>query len=448
MAQDVLDRLTNETVELLQALIRNQCVNDGTPESGREESSARLLRDELEASGVDMQLFETLPGRTSLVARYPGTDPTAPALCLMGHTDVVPVSVDGWLHDPFGGELIDGEVWGRGAVDMLNLTSSMAVAFRHLITSGKRYPGDIVYFAVADEEAGGTHGARVLIDSEWDALQCDYVLTEWGGIPERSNRGMNLLMAVAEKGIGWRRLIVSGSPGHGSAPYGTDNALVKAAEVVGRIARYQATPQLDELWEARIRAMALPPEQEAALLDPGYLADALAAMPPGVARNAHACTHTTFSPNVIHGGVKANVIPDEVVIEVDIRTLPGETAADVDAHLQAALGDLYDQVTIESIQYFPSTKSPTDTPLWDALVRSATKAYPDASLVPSLVTGGTDSRFFRSKGAVAYGAGLLSPAVDASEFARRFHGHDERIDVESLRMTVGLWLDVVEHLWT
>ncbi|MDH4276751.1 MAG: M20/M25/M40 family metallo-hydrolase [Acidimicrobiia bacterium] len=448
MARDVLDRLTNESVEMLQALIRNQCVNDGTPESGREESSARLLRDELESSGVDLQLFETLPGRTSLVARYQGTDPAAPALCLMGHTDVVPVSTDGWLHDPFGGELIDGEVWGRGAVDMLNLTSSMAVAFRHLITSGKRYPGDIVYFAVADEEAGGTHGARELIDTEWDALACDYVLTEWGGIPAPSNGGMNLLMAVAEKGIGWRRLTVGGSPGHGSAPYGTDNALVKAAEVVGRIARYQATPQLDELWAARVRAMALPPEQEAALLDPAYLADALDAMPPDLARNIHACTHTTFSPNVIHGGVKTNVIPDEVVVEVDIRTLPGETAADVDDHLRVALGDLYDQVDVEPIQYFPSTKSPIETPLWDALVKSATKAYPDATLVPSLITGGTDSRFFRTKGAVAYGAGLLSPAVDAGEFSRRFHGHNERIDVESLRMTVGLWLDVVEHLWT
>ncbi len=448
MAPDVIDRLTSETVEMLQALIRNQCVNDGTPESGREESSARLLRDELETTGVDMELFETLPGRTSLVARYPGTDPAAPALCLMGHTDVVPVSVDGWLHDPFGGELIEGEVWGRGAVDMLNLTSSMAVAFRHLIASGKRYPGDIVYFAVADEEAGGTHGARALIDSEWDALQCEYVLTEWGGIPAPSDRGMNLLMAVAEKGIGWRRLIVSGSPGHGSAPYGTDNAMIKAAEVVGRISRYQATPQLDDLWEARVKAMALPADQEAALLDPGYLADALAAMPPDTARNIHACTHTTFSPNVIHGGVKTNVIPDEVIIELDIRTLPGETASDVDAHLRAALGDLYDDVKVETIQTFPSTMSPTDTPLWDALVRSATKTYSDASLVPSLITGGTDSRFFRTKGAVAYGAGLLSPAVDAGEFARRFHGHNERIDVESLRMTVELWLDVVEHLWT
>ena len=122
--ETTLDRLSNETVELLQALIRNQCVNDGRPESGQEDVSARLLRDELEGTGVDMQMYEPTPGRSSLVARYPGTDPDAPALCLMGHTDVVPVSPDGWDRDPFGGELVDGEVWGRGAVDMLNLTSS------------------------------------------------------------------------------------------------------------------------------------------------------------------------------------------------------------------------------------------------------------------------------------------------------------------------------------
>ena len=150
-----IDRLTNETVELLQALIQNQCVNEATPESGHEVRNAELLRDEFEGFGVNLQLFETLPGRTSLIARYEGTDPDAPAICLMGHTDVVPVNPDGWDEDPFGGKLIDGEVWGRGAVDMLNLTSSMAVAFREVVRSGKRYPGDIVYFAVADEEHGG-----------------------------------------------------------------------------------------------------------------------------------------------------------------------------------------------------------------------------------------------------------------------------------------------------
>lgn len=443
----MIERLTNETVELLQALIRNQCVNDGTPESGNEEVSARLLRDELEGTGVDLQTFDIAPGRTSLIARWPGTDPDAPALCLMGHTDVVPVSPDGWTNDPFGGELIDGEVWGRGAVDMLNLTASMTVVFRHLITSGKRFPGDIVYFAVADEEAGGRLGAGPLVESEWDALRCDYVLTEFGGIPLHSPKGTSMLVTTAEKGIGWRRLTVKGSPGHGSMPYGSDNALVKAAEVVRRLSEYSPAPQLDELWAARVNALGLPDDTTRKLLDPGRLREALADLTPEMAANAHACSHTTFSPNVISGGVKTNVIPDKVVIEVDIRTLPGETGEDVDAHLSAALGELADGIEVEVIQEDASTASPTDNRLWQALVASMGTPYPDARIIPSIVTGGTDARFFRNRGVVAYGAGLLSPAVDVNEFFRRFHGHDERIDVESLRLTVGLWLEVVERLW-
>ncbi|MEM7324980.1 MAG: M20/M25/M40 family metallo-hydrolase [Actinomycetota bacterium] len=443
----MIEQLTNETVELLQALIRNQCVNDGTPESGFEDRSARLLRDELESTGVDMQTYEPTPGRTSLICRWEGTDKNAPALCLMGHTDVVPVSPDGWSQEPFGGELIDGEVWGRGAVDMLNLTSSMAVAFRHLVTSGKRYPGDIIYFAVADEEAGGAHGAEVLVRDEWDALKCDYVLTEFGGIPFFSPNGMSLLVTTAEKGLGWRRLTVKGSPGHGSRPYGADNALIKAAEVVRRLSEYRPTPQLDELWAARIKAMGLPDDLSRRLLDPSALADAIAELPPELAGTAHACSHTTFSPNVIGGGVKTNVIPDSVTIEVDIRTLPGEEDQDVEAHLRAALGDLYDHVETEIIRSDVSTASPTDNKLWSTLKGAMASAYPEAQVVPSLVTGGTDSRFFRGAGAVAYGAGLLSASVDAGEFARRFHGHDERIDVESLRLTTQLWLDVADNLW-
>jgi acetylornithine deacetylase/succinyl-diaminopimelate desuccinylase-like protein len=447
-----IDRLTNESVELLQALIRNQCVNDGTPESGNEDVSARLLRDELEGTGVDFQTFETLPGRTSLVARWPGTDPSAPALCLMGHTDVVPVSPDGWDRDPFGGELVpnaDGvdEVWGRGAVDMLNLTSSMTVAFRHLLRSGKRYPGDIVYFAVADEEAGGKHGAERLIRDEWDALRCDYVLTEFGGIPLHSSQGTSILVTTAEKGVGWRKLTVKGSPGHGSAPWGSDNALVKASEVVRRLAAYQPQPKLDELWAARVKAMGLPDDLGRRLLDPSALGEALSELPPEVARYSHACCHTTFSPNVMRGGVKTNVIPDKVEIEVDIRTLPGETGEDVMQHLRAALGDVFDWVETEIIHEDASTASPIDNPLWTALTGSMSEAFPEARIIPSIVTGGTDSRFFRQKGVVAYGAGLLSARLDAGEFFRRFHGHNERIDRDSLRLTTQLWLDVVDRLW-
>jgi acetylornithine deacetylase/succinyl-diaminopimelate desuccinylase-like protein len=441
------DRLTGETVELLQVLIRNRCVNDGTPGSGHEDRNARLLRDHLEGHGLDLALYEPMPGRTSLVARWQGTDPDAGALCLMGHTDVVPVSPEGWREDPFGGELIDGEVWGRGAVDMLNLTASMAVAFRHLVRSGRRFPGDVVFFAVADEEAGGDHGAKWFARHHWDVIAADWVLTEFGGIPLQTPAGTSLLVSTAEKGIAWRRLTVRGTPGHGSMPFGADNALVKAAEVVRRLAAYAPTPHLDELWAARVAAMGLPGDHAALLLDPGGVVEGLARLPAETAANAHACCHTTFSPNVIHGGVKTNVIPDQVVVEVDIRTVPGETAGHVDAHLRRALGELYDQVEVEVIQDDASSASPVDNPLWAALTSAMAESYPHARAVPAMVTGATDARVYRSKGAVAYGAGLLSPSVGTGEFFRRFHGHDERIDVESLRLTTKLWLDVVERLW-
>lgn len=443
MTASELERLTGETVDLLRALIVNECVNDGTETSGHEDRSARLLENELEGLGLDLVRYETTPGRSSLVTRYEGTDPSAPSLCLMGHTDVVPVSPEGWLRDPFGAELVDDEIWGRGAVDMLNLTSSMAVAFRHVVRSGRRYPGDIIYFAVADEEAGGTHGAKYLLDRNWDHLHADFVLTEFGGIPISNS----ILLTTAEKGVGWRRLHVSGTPGHGSMPYGTDNALVTAAEVVRRLSEYDPGPRLDRLWEQRVRAMDLGPELSGMLLDPARIKEAFDFMPPEIARNAHSCSHTTFSPNVIHGGVKTNVIPDRVSLDVDIRTLPGETSEDVDRHLAAALGDLWTGVEVEIIQDEPATESPTDNRLWETLTAAMGRHYPGKALVPSLVTGGTDARFFREKGAIAFGAGLLSEAVSAADFLTRFHGHNERIDIASLRLTTQLWLDVFDLLW-
>lgn len=445
---ELLDRLTGESTELLQAMIRNQCVNDGTPESGHEDRNAFLLRDELEGSGVAMELFEVLPGRSSIVARHPGTDPNAPALMLMGHTDVVPVSPEGWKVDPFGGELIGDEVWGRGAVDMLNVTSSMAVVFRHIVSSGLRYPGDIVYFGVADEEAGGKYGAEPLVEDHWDSLRCDYVLTEYGGTPLVGADETIVLLTTAEKGLGARRLFVHGSPGHGSMPYATDNAISKAAEIVRRIETYNPGARIDELFEGRVRSQNLPPELEARLLDPARINDALAEMDPSLARNLHSCCHTSFSNNVIHGGTKTNVIPDQVMLEVDIRILPGETTEDVEGHLLAAIGpQLMASVDVEVIHDGRSTQSSTDTPLWSALVDSIQMSYPGAKVMPSMVTGGTDARFFRQRGIPAFGAGLLSTKVGIGEFMSRFHGHNERIDIESLRLTTKLWLDVVERLW-
>ena len=450
------ETLTGETVELLQQMIRNQCVNDGTPESGHEERSARLIRDELDGLGLDIETIETEPGRTSLIARYEGTDPDAPDLCLMGHTDVVPVSPDGWVNDPFGGELItssDGitEVWGRGAVDMLNLTSSMLVAFRDVVKRGVRYPGDIVYFAVADEEAGGIFGAEPLIEKHWDKLHCDYVLTEYGGTPSTTPEGTTVLLTAGEKTGAARRITVHGTPGHGSMPYATDNAMVKAAEIVRRLYEGDVAPRIDEMFTERVRALGLSSDIEARLLDPIQVKDALAELPEGLARNTHSCCHMTFSPNVMTSGNKINTVPDRAVIEVDIRALPGDTLADVDRVLREVIGDdMLPHVDIEPWREDRPEGSPissTDTPLWDALADSIRIAYPDARVIPSIVTGGTDARFFRRHGVPGYGAGLLSNKVPLSEFLNRFHGHNERIDIESLELTTQLWGNVLDRMW-
>ncbi|MET0146381.1 MAG: M20/M25/M40 family metallo-hydrolase [Ilumatobacteraceae bacterium] len=435
-----IDSFSGPTTELLQALIRNRCVNDGTPDSGGELRNADLLQTYLEGAGLDVERFENRPGRTSIVARIEGTDPTAPTLCLMGHTDVVPVNPDGWSNDPFGGELIDGEVWGRGAVDMLNITASMAVAVRRLAAGGFRPRGTLVYFGVADEEAGGRWGAEYMLEEHWDAVGADYVLTEMGGWSHAAADGRRrVIVNVAEKGLAWRRLRIHGTPGHGSMPYGADNALVTAAEVVRRLVAFRPHPNLDDLWHAQLASLDVSDDVRAALSDPTTIDDAIAALPTGVARLAHACSHTTISPNVIHGGQKTNTIPDVIDIDVDIRTVPGDTRDVVDSYYAEILGDLADRVDISSLQEAESTRSPVGNLLWDSLATHTQVAYPGAELVPGIVTAGTDARFYRARGAVAYGAGLFSPRVTLESFGSRFHGNDERVDVDSLGLSAELF---------
>jgi acetylornithine deacetylase/succinyl-diaminopimelate desuccinylase-like protein len=327
---------------------------------------------------------------------------------------------------------------------MLNLTASQAVAFKHLARTGFRPRGTLIYFGVADEEAGGVWGAKWMVDHHWDAIACDYVLTEMGGWPHDGGRKVGI--SIGEKGVAWRRLRVKGTPGHGSMPFRADNALIKAAEIVRRLAEYRPSVRLDELWAARVEASDVAADIKAALLDPNRLDDALASLPPSQAKLFHACTHTTFSPNVLHGGVKTNVIPDTVEIDVDIRTLPGVDGDAVNGYLREALGELAGQVEVEPLFNDMASASSTRTPLWDILRRRTQVAYPAADLLPELIVGGTDSRFFRQKGTVAYGTGLFSPGMSFQQFASRFHGNDERIDVESLGLCTDYWLGVVEDL--
>ncbi|MBI2704592.1 MAG: M20/M25/M40 family metallo-hydrolase [Actinobacteria bacterium] len=431
--------LAHEVTELLQDLIRNECVNDGSKLSGHEVRSADLLRGYFEGSGVDLETYESSPGRVSLVGRIDGRRPDAPSLLLMGHTDVVPANADGWRHDPFGAEIIDGEVWGRGAVDMLNLTSSMAVAFKRLASSGFRPDGTLIYLAVADEEALGSYGAEFLVEHHLDAVGADYVITESGGIPVPSPAGVKLPVIVGEKGCYWCMLRVRGKPGHGSQPFRTDNALVKAAEVVRRIASYEPKTQIHDVWRRFLESMGYPDDLVAPLLSAEGLRPALDDLPDAMARQFHACTHTTFAPTIVRGGSKTNTIPDLVELEIDIRTLPGQTGDDVRLMLDEALGDLSPSVELIPLVYDASSQSPADTPLWDALDRLTKRWYPGSTTVPFLTVGATDSRFFRRAGRTAYGFGLFSERLTFEDYGTMFHGDDERIDIESLVLSTELW---------
>jgi acetylornithine deacetylase/succinyl-diaminopimelate desuccinylase-like protein len=440
------DALTAQTVELLQEMIRNRCVNDGTIESGQEVRTTDLLRTYLEGSGLDLEVYEPdgAPGRASLVARIEGSDPTAPTLCLMGHTDVVPVTPATWTRDPFGGELVKGEVWGRGAVDMLNLTASQAVALKALAKQGWRPGGTLVYLACADEEAGGLLGAGHVCKRHWDSLRADYLLTENGGLVSSHGGELNITVHVGEKGVAWRRLRVTGTPGHGSMPYGADNALVKAAHVVSRLADYRPAPYVDELWQTFVGSLGVDPALKDALRDPSRVDDAIADLPTAVAKFAWSTTHTTFSPNMCRAGVKTNVIPDMVDIEVDIRTIPGDNEDEVRRHIDKALGDLSEEVQVEKLFSKPASASPTGTPLWEVLGRVVEGHYPGAKLMPRMIVGFTDAPYFRERGAVAYGFGLFSRALTAEAMSGRFHGNDERVDVESLALTTQAWLDTCQ----
>lgn len=431
--------VATESTDLLSQLIRNECVNDGTAESGFETRSADLLAQYLGDTGLDLERYSAQPGRENLVARIEGSDPKAPTLLLMGHTDVVPVNPDGWRRDPFGGEVIDGEIWGRGAVDMLNLTATMAVAFRSLARSGFRPRGTLVYLAVADEENLGTYGAHHVLAHEHDAVAADYVVTEAGGFQMPSSHGPRLPVIVGEKGSYWCRIAVRGTPGHASQPFRTDNALVTAAEIVRRLAEYAPPTQIHDTWRRFVEGVDFGPEWNARLLDQEHLAEFCEQLPIGLARQAHACTHTTFAPTIIHGGTKTNVIPDHVEVEVDIRTLPGQRAADVKAMLDDALGDLAAHVEVTPFDENESTSSEADSPLWDAMGRVSSRLVEGSSLVPFLTVGATDARFFRRDGSVAYGFGLFSRKLSFDDYASMFHGNDERVDIDSLVLSTRLW---------
>ena len=434
-----------EAVELLVALIQNACVNDGTVGSGQEHRSVSTLESYFGRAG---KIFEPAKGRQSVIYRVPGTKEGAPSLGLMGHLDVVPVNADTWSRDPFGGEIHNGFVWGRGTVDMLNLTSAMAAVFKRYL-SGELPPlsGDLLYLAVADEEAGGEWGVEGIFDSEPEAIMCDYLLTEIAAPAISTPAGPAVPVTVAEKGPYWRKLATRGIPGHASQPYATVNALVPMAEAVERLAAAETPIEITPEWEAFVRGLDLAAEATEELLHPDLLDAAierLAGDDVGYARWIHACTHMTVAPTVLRAGSKANIIADTAQAEIDIRTLPGQDEKSVDDHFRKVLGPaLYEEIDIQPVMDFPSNSSPAEGPLWDAVAEAQHAVQGAGRLVPAMIPVTTDARFFRHRGTVAYGVGLFDDQVGFGDLLAMFHGNDERISVSSMRQTVDLFEQTV-----
>jgi acetylornithine deacetylase/succinyl-diaminopimelate desuccinylase-like protein len=360
---------------------------------------------------------------------------------MMGHIDVVPADPNGWKRDPFCGDLVDGEVWGRGAIDMLSITVTMAVAVKKMLREGWKPKGTLIFSGMADEEALGTWGAEWLVNNKWDDVKADAVLTESGEppLPIPTRGGPKAIMVVGEKGSHWVGLKVKGTPGHGSMPYKTDNALVKAGEVVKRIAAYKPKLHLDGAWREFVEAMQFEEPLASGLLNDAGFQETLAQMPVGLARVFDASAHTTFSPNILHSGQKTNIIPDSALMQIDIRTVPGEEGPQVRAMLREAIGDLWDHVEIVDEDSNPASTSKTDAPIFQVMRNVTRKVMKGAEIVPSFTIGATDSRFFRRKGVPAYGYSVYSKNIPFGEFMTMFHGRNERIDQESLQLMLDLY---------
>jgi acetylornithine deacetylase/succinyl-diaminopimelate desuccinylase-like protein len=398
--------------------------------------------------GAPGERFEPAPGRLSSVYRVPGTDPDAPALMLMGHTDVVAANPDGWSVDPFAADIGDGFVWGRGAIDMLNLTASMAVVFEGFLSGRLQpLPGDLVFLAVADEENAGGLGARPLVDDRWDLVHCDYLLTEIAYPSIRTTSGPGYPVSVSEKGPHWTRMRSRGTPGHGSVPYGTDNAIAAMVEALSGVFSMPPPVVITEEWRAFVDSLGFDADRTEALTDPDRLdaeIELIAADDPRFAAYVHACTHLTVSPNVLEGGVKANVVPEHAEAQVDLRALPGQTREDVDQHLRKAMGSAGDRIELIPMADHVANSSPLGNPLWDTIVDAIEENTGTRRVVPTIMPATTDARFFRARGVTAYGVGLFDDRIAFADFLAMFHGHDERVSLDSVEMTTRLLESILE----
>jgi acetylornithine deacetylase/succinyl-diaminopimelate desuccinylase-like protein len=415
-----------EVVDLLQRLIRV----DTTNPPGNETAAGELLRDYLEAAGVACELYAKVPERANLVARIPGRG-GGPSLALLSHTDVVLADAREWQREPFGAELVDGEVWGRGALDMKGEVAASAVALATLAREGWRGEGDLIFVAAADEEVGDGFGLQWLVDAHPDAVRADFSVNEGAGDRVELGGKVLYLCSTAEKMSSPFMLRVHGRSGHASMPGIADNALAKAAPLVERLGSFSVEPRLIPEVEGFLHALLgdVPPAPDALT--------AARAIAPLAGELIEPLLGMTCAPTMAHASDKRNVIPALCEITVDTRLLPGQTPAEAEATIRAYLGEGdYELVNLEGQG---GTRSQIGGPLWDAVQSFVDAEEPGAVAAPICVAGFTDSHWLRQAfDTVAYGF-FPARAMDSETAARLIHSADERVPVEDLELGVR-WL--------
>ncbi|MEV6029415.1 M20/M25/M40 family metallo-hydrolase [Streptomyces sp. NPDC052036] len=418
----------DEVVDLCRELIQIDTSNYGDHSGPGERRAAEYVAEKLAEVGLEPQIFESHKGRASTVARIEGEDPSRPALLIHGHTDVVPANAQDWTHDPFSGEIADGCVWGRGAVDMKDMDAMTLAVVRDRLRSGRRPPRDIVLAFLADEEAGGTYGARYLVDRHPGLFEgVTEAISEVGGFSFTVNEQRRLyLIQTAEKGMHWMKLTVAGTAGHGSMIH-RDNAITELSEAVARLGRHKFPVRVTKTTRAFLDELgdALGTE-----LDPEDMESTLARLG-GIAKLIGATLSNTANPTQLNAGYKVNVIPGEATAHVDGRFLPGfeeEFLADLDRILGP-------RVRREDVHSDKAVETTFDGALVEAMQSALQAEDPGAKAIPYMLSGGTDAKSFDELGIRGFGFAPLKlpPELD---FAGMFHGVDERVPVDALKFGV------------
>ena len=419
-------RPADEVVEIARDLIRIDTTNTGDPATSKgERAAAEYVAEKLAEVGLEPKIYESLPGRASVAARYPGADPARGALLLHGHLDVVPAEAGEWSVDPFAGEIADGYLWGRGAVDMKDFDAMLLAVVRGWRRAGKVPPRDLVLLFTADEEAGSTYGARFMVEQHPEVFEgVTEAVGEVGGFSVTLENDLRVyVVQTAEKGLDWLRLRASGRPGHGSMLH-DDNAVTRLSRAVADIGRHEfpieMTPTVRQFLESVSEMTGIEFDPD----DP----DATVAKLGPLARLVGATLRNTANPTRLNAGYKTNVIPSSAEAVLDCRSLPGRND-----ELEATLRELAGEgIEFDYEIRQPGIETSFDGPLVDAMAEAIRLSDPGARTVPYMLSGGTDAKAFASLGIRCFGFAPLKLPADL-DFTALFHGIDERVPIEGLQ---------------